>query len=101
MEVQRLCDVLDKQLQGKTYLVNEEFTLADIMVFPWFQYLFHGYRHSCGVAARDFLSTDKYTNLVAWKDRIMKRPAVQRALQVCTWDYVGKPWLKEEEIKKS
>ena len=39
MEVQRLCSVLDQHLEGKTYMVGEEYTLADIMCFPWFNML--------------------------------------------------------------
>jgi GST-like protein len=38
MEVQRLCDVLEKHLAegNKTYLVGEQYTIADMMCFPWF-----------------------------------------------------------------
>ena len=36
MEVQRLCSVLNTHLQGRTYMVGEEYTIADIMIFPWF-----------------------------------------------------------------
>ena len=39
MEVQRLCSVLEQHLEGKTYLVGEEYTLADMMCFPWFNML--------------------------------------------------------------
>jgi GST-like protein len=49
MEVQRLCDVLDKALEGKTFLVGEEYTLADIMCYPWFDQMITGYPHKSGI----------------------------------------------------
>lgn len=99
MEVQRLLDVLDKQLESKTYIVNEEYTIADIMCFPWVNQVRTGYIHSSGVGAKDFLGFDKYTNINRWLDRILERPAVQRGLQVCS-NGVGKPWLSTDVESK-
>lgn len=82
MEVQRLCDVLDKQLDGKEYLVGGEYSIADIMNFPWFYQLQHGYPHKSGIKAAEFLNVSQYKNLVAWSERINKRPAVQTAHKV-------------------
>ncbi|RHY15017.1 hypothetical protein DYB32_010797, partial [Aphanomyces invadans] len=45
METQRLCSVLDKHLEGKTYLVGEEYSVADMVVFPWANQLDTGYIH--------------------------------------------------------
>eukprot|EP00798_Chlamydomonas_sp_ICE-L_P004436 gene4436-14572_t len=81
MEVQRLCAVLDLHLEGKTYMVGEEYSLADIMCFPWFHQLRTGYVHKSGVSAAQFLSIDKYKNAGAWADRILARPAVERGLK--------------------
>ncbi|KAF0691625.1 Aste57867_17195 [Aphanomyces stellatus] len=92
METQRLCSVLDQHLQGKTYIVGETYTLADIICFTWANQLDTGYIHSSGKSAKDFLSFDKYKNIHAWLERIRARPAVQRGLTVCT-NGVGKPWL--------
>eukprot|EP01087_Luapelamoeba_hula_P020532 TRINITY_DN701_c0_g1_i1.p2 TRINITY_DN701_c0_g1~~TRINITY_DN701_c0_g1_i1.p2 ORF type:complete len:301 (+),score=52.36 TRINITY_DN701_c0_g1_i1:66-968(+) len=92
MEVQRLCSVLDRHLAGKTYMVGEEYTVADIMVFPWFNQLLTGYKHTSGIGAGEFLNVKQYTNALAWHARIAERPAVQRGLQVCTKGQ-GKPWL--------
>lgn len=101
MEVQRLCSVLDQHLASREYMVGNEYSVADIMIFPWFNQLQIGYKHTSGVAAADFLSVDKYTNVVAWAKRVSERPAVQRGLQVCHWQHGAKPWLvkKEEETK--
>jgi len=43
MDTLRLCDVLDKHLEGKTYMVGEDYTIADMICFPWFQQLRVGY----------------------------------------------------------
>ncbi|RHY50673.1 hypothetical protein DYB30_010693 [Aphanomyces astaci] len=94
METQRLCSVLDRHLAGKAFLVGEEYSLADIVVFPWAHHLDTGYIHApSNVSAKEFLSFDKYTNIHAWLARIRSRPAVQRGLTVCTQG-VGKPWLQ-------
>ena len=95
MEVQRLCDVLDKHLAGKTYVVNEEYSLADMMILPWFAQLRTGYPHSAGIKAREFLGVDRYVNANAWADRCMEREAVKRGMQVNQWGNPHpKPWLE-------
>lgn len=99
MEVQRLCSVLDLHLKGRTYVVGEEYTIADMAIYPWFSQLMKGYKHSSGVSANDFLSIEKYTNAIAWADRIAQRPAVQRGVTVCNFAGIGKPWLETSEHK--
>jgi GST-like protein len=94
MEVQRLLSVLDQHLAGKTYLVGEEYTIADIASFPWVNQLLTGYKHPSGIDARTFLSVEKYSNVLAWAERIRERPAVKRGVVVCT-NGQGKPWLAE------
>ena len=95
MEVQRLMDVMDKHLHGKSYLVGEEYTLADIICYPWVRQIRIGYPHKSGIKANEFLSIDKYSNLLAWADRIAARPAVVRGVQVNGWSDANspKPWL--------
>jgi len=94
METQRLCSVLDQHLEGKTYLVGEEFTIADIMCYPWLRQLTKGYKHAAsGISAPDFLNIAQYKNAMAWVERISARPAVQRGVQVCHGNGKGKPWL--------
>lgn len=82
MEVQRLCSVLDQHLADKQYMVGDEYTIADMICFPWINQLMTGYKHSSGIAGADFLSISNYANVVAWAERIKSRPAVQRGLQV-------------------
>jgi len=97
MEVQRLCSVLDRHLEGRTYMVGEEYSVADIMIYPWFNQLLVGYAHASGVTANDFLTMSQYTNANAWAKRISERPAVQRGMTVCKWGGVAKPWLEEKK----
>ena len=95
MEVQRICDVMDKHMEGRSYFVNEEYSLADMALFPWFDQLRKGYVHKSGIAAATFLSVDKYANLNRWADVLLRREAVQRGVQVCSWEREDtKPWLK-------
>jgi GST-like protein len=97
MEVQRICDVMDKHLEGRAYFVNEEYSVADMALFPWFDQLRKGYVHKSGIAAATFLSVDKYKNLNRWADELLGREAVQRGITVCSWEHENtKPWLKSE-----
>lgn len=102
MEVQRLCDVLDKHLEAKgtDYIVGNEYTIADIMCFPWFHQLRIGYKHSSGIDAKQFLSTEQYHHLNRWADRILQRPAVQRGITVCNFQGIAKPWLEVDNKKE-
>ena len=112
MEVQRLCDVLDRHLAGygdfggsctmrsegpRTFLVNDEYTVADMAVFPWaFMLRKRGYDRPDQPRARDFLSFSRYRHLNAWIDRIASRQAVQRGIRVC--HRIPKPWLDRSKL---
>jgi GST-like protein len=94
METKRLCHVLETRLTGRTYLVGEEYTIADIVCFPWFYTLTKSYNHKSGVKAVDFLSIrEDYPNTLAWANRILERPAVKRGITVCSFSGPPKPWL--------
>ncbi|KAI9030513.1 putative S-transferase [Hyaloraphidium curvatum] len=99
MEVQRLCSVLENTFKdGRKFLLGDKYTVADIMVAPWFNALHLGYKHPSGVDAKSFLSVDQYKLTNAWRDRCLERPAVQRGLQVCRG--TGKPWLEKKDDQK-
>jgi len=66
--MQGVLDVIDKALAGKQYLLGDEFTAADIMV---------GY--ALYLAKMLGLLSDKRPNLIAYMDRLEKRPAFQKA----------------------
>ncbi|NCQ23883.1 MAG: glutathione-dependent disulfide-bond oxidoreductase [Rhodobacteraceae bacterium CG17_big_fil_post_rev_8_21_14_2_50_63_15] len=79
METKRQLDVLDRQLAERPYIAGEEYTIADMAIWPWYGNL--ALHRQYGDAGR-FLSVDSYTHLVAWAKRIDARPAVQRGRKV-------------------
>lgn len=104
METQRLCSVLENHLKStptvgsnphRSYIVAEEYSIADIAIFPWFNQLRTGYIHPSGISAAEFLNIEKnYPHAIEWADRIWQRDAVQRGMSVCRFDSPHpKPWL--------
>ena len=95
MEVQRLCSVLDQHMSTRSYMVSEEYSIADMACFPWFQMLRKG-AYRCGdLKCSEFLDVEaNYPSATQWAERIEARPAVQRGMTVCGWtsEHV-KPWL--------
>ncbi|CAN5892569.1 glutathione-dependent disulfide-bond oxidoreductase [soil metagenome] len=82
MEVKRQLDVLDRRLAESPYLAGDEYTIADIAVWPWYGALVKGLIYSAG----EFLQVQDYANVVRWTDRIAERPAVKRGRMVNrTW----------------
>jgi len=82
METKRQLDVLDRRLADNEYLVGNEYTIADIAVWPWYGALAKGLLYGAG----EFLSVHEYKNVQRWTDQIAKRPAVQRGRMVNrTW----------------
>lgn len=74
MEAKRQMDVLDRRLAESRYLAGEEYTIADIAVWPWYGGLAKGLLYGAG----EFLSVHEYKNVVRWADEIGARPAVKR-----------------------
>ncbi|WP_415921974.1 glutathione S-transferase family protein [Tateyamaria sp. SN6-1] len=73
-EGKRLLAVLEKELDGKEWITGQ-FSIADIAIAPWLNALaFYG--------ARDAVGWDSHTNLVAYLDRFMSRPAVEKAMNI-------------------
>jgi GST-like protein len=78
MEVKRQLDVLDKRLANSTYIAGDEYTIADIAIFPWYGGLANGWLYN----AAEFLSVHEYKHVRRWADMIGARPAVQRGRMV-------------------
>ncbi|SFV26031.1 glutathione-dependent disulfide-bond oxidoreductase [Hyphomicrobium facile] len=78
MEVKRQLDVLDRRLANNAYVAGNEYTIADIAIWPWYGALVQGTLYG----AAEFLSVDEYKNVRRWADAIRKRPAVQRGRMV-------------------
>ena len=78
MEVKRQLDVLDRRLAETQYLAGDDYTIADIAVFPWYGGLVKGWSYG----AAEFLSVQDYRNVQRWADAILARPAVKRGRMV-------------------
>ena len=78
MEVKRQLDVLNQHLDGKKYMVAEEYTIADIAIWPWYGLVALGTQYDAG----EFLQVDKYKNVVKWAKNIGSRPTVERARMI-------------------
>ncbi|MGC1457130.1 MAG: glutathione-dependent disulfide-bond oxidoreductase [Steroidobacteraceae bacterium] len=78
METKRLLDVLDRHLACNEYLVGNEYTIADMALWPWYGSLVKGWAYD----AAEFLSVQEYQHVQRWADLIGARPAVRRGRMV-------------------
>ena len=77
METKRQLHVLDTHLAQHEYLAGDEYTIADMAVWPW-----HGGIMRDAYGAQEFLSVHEYEHLRRWTDLIGERQAVQRGRMV-------------------
>ena len=75
-ESRRLLGVLDSRLEGRNWIMGDDYTIADISMLGWVRNLIGFYE------ARDLVSFDSLTNVPAWLERGLARPAVQRGLEI-------------------
>lgn len=78
METKRQLDVLDRELANKKYIAGEEYSIADMAIWPWYGGLVLGRLYD----AAEFLDAKSYKNLMRWAEEIDARPAVQRGIMV-------------------
>ncbi len=78
MEAKRQLSVLDQRLAETPYLGGDEYTIADIAVFPWYGGLVKGWLYN----AAEFLDVQSYTHVQRWAQAIGERPAVKRGRMV-------------------
>ena len=82
MEVKRQMDVLNKHLAAREFIVGNDYTIADMAIWPWYGALAKGQLYEAG----EFLQVQEYNHVLRWADHIAKRPAVQRGRKVNrTW----------------
>ena len=74
-EVTRLLGVLNERLSGRSFLVGEALSIADVATVPWINGLdfYEG---------KDYVRYDRFENVIAWVGRCMARPAFQRGASV-------------------
>ena len=78
MEVKRQLDVLDQHLATHQFMVGDEYSIADMAIWPWYGAVVTNAAYN----AAEFLETATYTNVNRWVQEIAARPAVQRGRRV-------------------
>lgn len=75
-ESRRLVGVLETRLTGRTWIMGDAYTIADISMLGWVRNLIGFYE------ARELVGFDDFPNVAAWLERGLARPAVQRGLAI-------------------
>ncbi|MBT3330684.1 MAG: glutathione-dependent disulfide-bond oxidoreductase [Rhodospirillaceae bacterium] len=78
MEVKRQLDVLDRHLADNQYMCGEEYTVADMAIWPWYGALVSNNVYS----AAEFLDAGSYKHMARWTEEIAARDAVKRGRMV-------------------
>ncbi|WP_419737703.1 glutathione-dependent disulfide-bond oxidoreductase [Ruegeria sp.] len=78
MEAKRQLDVLDRQLAENTFIAGEDYSIADMAIWPWYGQLVLGRLYD----AAEFLDVESYENVMRWAKAIDARPAVKRGRMV-------------------
>jgi GST-like protein len=74
MEVKRQLDVLDRTLADRQFVAGNDYTIADIAIWPWYGRTVMGDAYNAG----EFLDVDSYKHVKRWALEILDRPAAQR-----------------------
>jgi GST-like protein len=85
MEVKRQLDVLDRHLAENEYMAGDEYSIADMAIWPWYGAVVLGVVYNAG----EFLAVHEYKNVLRWTKQIGERPAVKRGRMVNSTN--GKP----------
>lgn len=91
METKRQLDVLDKHLANNRYMVGDDYTIADMAIFPWYGRLclgelYIGNNDNGEYNAYEFLSAHEYGHVIRWAEEISERDTVQKALNLTLID---------------
>ncbi|UZK68294.1 glutathione-dependent disulfide-bond oxidoreductase [Sphingomonas sp. S1-29] len=78
MEVKRQLHVLDTQLGRHEFVAGDDYTIADMAIWPWYG----GGLLGDGYKAQAFLAVEEYSNVRRWTDQLAARAAVQRGAMV-------------------
>jgi GST-like protein len=70
-EANRLYGVIDRRLAESKFIACDEYTIADMAIVPWLRF-----------PDKQGVNIDDYPKLKRWRDAILERPAVKRALEV-------------------
>jgi len=75
-ESRRLVGVLDARLDGRQWIMGDEYTIADVAHVGWVRNLIGFYE------AGDLVGIKDFPNVLAWLDRALARPATQKGLNI-------------------
>jgi len=78
MEVKRQLDVLDRHLADHHYMCGDEYTIADIAIWPWYGGLLLNRQYDAG----EFVDAESYTHAMRWTKEIDSRETVKRGRMV-------------------
>ncbi len=78
MEVKRQMDVLNRRLAESPYVGGDEYTIADMAIWPWYGALAKDQLYEAG----EFLQVSDYPHVIRWAEEIAMRPAVKRGRMV-------------------
>ena len=82
MEVKRQLDLLDRTLAERPYIAGEDYSIADMAIWPWYGGLVLHNLYDAAV----FLQVESYAHVQRWAREIEARPAVRRGVRVNrTW----------------
>ena len=95
MEVKRQLDVLDRELSKKEFITGDEYSIADISIWPWYGRLVLGKQYG----AADFLQVGDYHNVHRWAKNLSSRPAVMRGERINRKSEIPNQYLLERHSK--
>ena len=75
-ESRRLLGVIEGRLAGRQWIMDDDYSIADISMLGWVRNLIGFY------GARDLVAFDDFGNVAAWLERGLSRPAVKRGLEI-------------------
>ncbi|HSV77844.1 MAG TPA: glutathione-dependent disulfide-bond oxidoreductase [Ramlibacter sp.] len=78
MEVKRQLDVLDRRLAETRYVAGDDYTIADMAIWPWYGALAKGQLYGAG----EFLQVQEYAHVQRWTNEIAQRPGARRGRMV-------------------
>ncbi len=87
METKRQLDVLNRHLEHHEYMAGDEYSIADMAIYPWYGAVVLGKAYN----AAEFLSVHEYEHVLRWTAAMGERPAVKRG------QMVNRTWGDESE----
>ena len=75
-EAVRLLGVIEGRLAGRSYIMGEDYTIADIALWPWLRTINGFYE------AGKLVGIDRFPNVLAYADRCQARPASLKAVNI-------------------